>query len=137
MISSKRQKLSVNLGFDTDFWKSHIYFLGFYISNINFAGSSGSYVDYLTECIFCIQIIIYIPIKKASAIAVFSLFQKYLLEIEKKLKDLKPVSETQGKGKRILIQDIEDSDGDEKRGENTEEHERSGRDKSNVMSFPI
>uniref|UniRef100_A0A663DQX4 Uncharacterized protein n=1 Tax=Aquila chrysaetos chrysaetos TaxID=223781 RepID=A0A663DQX4_AQUCH len=63
--------------------------------------------------------------------------KKYLLEIEKKLKGLKPVSETQGKGKRILIQDIEDSDGDEERGENTEEHERSSRDKSNVMSFPI
>uniref|UniRef100_A0A8B9N7J4 Sperm associated antigen 1 n=1 Tax=Accipiter nisus TaxID=211598 RepID=A0A8B9N7J4_9AVES len=59
--------------------------------------------------------------------------KKYLLEIEKKLKGLKPVSETQGKGKRILIQDIEDSDGDEKRGENTEEHERSGRDKKIVV----
>lgn len=63
--------------------------------------------------------------------------QKNLLETEKKLKSLKPVSETQGKGKRILIQDIEDSEGDEERGENTEECERSSGDKSNVMSFPI
>ncbi|KAM9278737.1 sperm-associated antigen 1 [Cariama cristata] len=55
--------------------------------------------------------------------------KKNLLEIEKKLKGLKPVSETQGKGKRILIQDAEDSEGDEERVENTEEHERSGRDK--------
>ncbi|KFP62828.1 Sperm-associated antigen 1, partial [Cariama cristata] len=52
--------------------------------------------------------------------------KKNLLEIEKKLKGLKPVSETQGKGKRILIQDAEDSEGDEERVENTEEHERSG-----------
>ncbi|PKK34413.1 sperm associated antigen 1 [Columba livia] len=55
--------------------------------------------------------------------------KKNLLEIEKKLKGLKPVSETQGKGKRILIQDIEDSEGDEERGENTEESERSNGDK--------
>ncbi|KFQ74140.1 Sperm-associated antigen 1, partial [Phaethon lepturus] len=47
--------------------------------------------------------------------------KKNLLEIEKKLKCLKPVFETQGKGTRILIQDIEDSEGDEERGENTEE----------------
>uniref|UniRef100_A0A8C3PQP5 Sperm-associated antigen 1 n=1 Tax=Calidris pygmaea TaxID=425635 RepID=A0A8C3PQP5_9CHAR len=63
--------------------------------------------------------------------------KKNLLEIEKKLKGLKPVSETQGKGKRILIQDIEDSDDDEERGENREECEGSSRNKSNVMSFPI
>ncbi|KFR01740.1 Sperm-associated antigen 1, partial [Nipponia nippon] len=56
--------------------------------------------------------------------------KKNLLEIEKKLKGLKPVSETEGKGKRILIQDVEDSEGDEERGENTEECERSGGDKS-------
>ncbi|KFZ45316.1 Sperm-associated antigen 1, partial [Antrostomus carolinensis] len=55
--------------------------------------------------------------------------KKNLLEIEKKLKGLKTVSETQGKGKRILIQDIEDSKGDEERGENIEERERSGGDK--------
>ncbi|KAM9235591.1 sperm-associated antigen 1 [Leptosomus discolor] len=55
--------------------------------------------------------------------------KKNLLEIEKKLKGLKPVSQTQGKGKRILIQDIEDSEGDEERGENTEECERSSGDK--------
>ncbi|XP_030906383.1 sperm-associated antigen 1 [Melopsittacus undulatus] len=36
--------------------------------------------------------------------------KKNLLEVEKKLKGLKPVSDTQGKGKRILIQDIEDSE---------------------------
>lgn len=66
-----------------------------------------------------------------------SILQKNLLEIEKKLKGLKPVSETQGKGKRILIQDIEDTEGDEERGENTEESERSNGDKSNVISFPI
>ncbi|XP_035749782.1 sperm-associated antigen 1 isoform X2 [Egretta garzetta] len=52
--------------------------------------------------------------------------KKSLLDIEKKLKGLKPASETQGKGRRILIQDIEDSEGDEERGENTEECERSG-----------
>lgn len=67
----------------------------------------------------------------------FSILQKNLLEIEKKLKGLKAVSETQGKGKRIVIQDIEDSEGDEERGENTEESERSNGDKSNVISFPI
>ncbi|KAJ7397811.1 hypothetical protein BTVI_131775 [Pitangus sulphuratus] len=56
--------------------------------------------------------------------------KKNLLEIEEKLKGLKPVSETQGKGKRILIQEIEDSECDEERGENTEECERSGREPS-------
>ncbi|KAM9386501.1 sperm-associated antigen 1 [Phaethornis superciliosus] len=56
--------------------------------------------------------------------------KKNLLEIEKKLNGLKPVSETEGKGKRIHIQDIEDSEGGEERGENTEEHERSSGDKS-------
>ncbi|XP_069710534.1 sperm-associated antigen 1 [Phaenicophaeus curvirostris] len=54
--------------------------------------------------------------------------KKNLLEIERKLKVLKPVSETQGKGKRILIQEIGDSEGDEERGENTQEHKRSGGD---------
>ncbi|KFW81073.1 Sperm-associated antigen 1, partial [Manacus vitellinus] len=51
--------------------------------------------------------------------------KKKLLEIEEKLKGLKPVSEIQGKGKRILIQEIEDSECNEERGENTEECERS------------
>ncbi|KFV93959.1 Sperm-associated antigen 1, partial [Eurypyga helias] len=51
--------------------------------------------------------------------------KKNLLEIEKKLKGLKPVPETRGKGRRILIQDVEDSEGDEERGENMEECERS------------
>ncbi|XP_010081464.1 PREDICTED: sperm-associated antigen 1 [Pterocles gutturalis] len=55
--------------------------------------------------------------------------KKNLLEIEKKLKGLEPVSETQGKGKRILIQDMEDSDDGEEREENTEECERSRGDK--------
>uniref|UniRef100_A0A8D0F2S7 Uncharacterized protein n=1 Tax=Strix occidentalis caurina TaxID=311401 RepID=A0A8D0F2S7_STROC len=63
--------------------------------------------------------------------------KKNLLEIEKELKGLKPVPETRGKGKRILIQDIEDSEGDGERWGNTEECERSSGDKSNVMSFPI
>ncbi|XP_026698320.1 sperm-associated antigen 1 isoform X1 [Athene cunicularia] len=51
--------------------------------------------------------------------------KKNLLEIEKQLKGLKPVPETRVKGKRILIQDIEHSEGDGERGENTEECERS------------
>ncbi|KFV07123.1 Sperm-associated antigen 1, partial [Tauraco erythrolophus] len=55
--------------------------------------------------------------------------KKNLLEIEKKLHGLKPVSKTQGKGTRILIQDIEDSEDDEDRGENTE-HEQSSGDKN-------
>uniref|UniRef100_A0A8B9FWC1 Sperm associated antigen 1 n=1 Tax=Amazona collaria TaxID=241587 RepID=A0A8B9FWC1_9PSIT len=63
--------------------------------------------------------------------------KKNLQEVEKKLKGLKPVSQTQGKGKRILIQDIEDSESDEERGENTVECERSSGNKSNVMSFSI
>lgn len=63
--------------------------------------------------------------------------QKSLLEIEEKLKGLKSVSESQGKGKKILIEEIEDSESGEGRGENTEECERHGRDKSNVLSFPI
>ncbi|KFQ38862.1 Sperm-associated antigen 1, partial [Mesitornis unicolor] len=60
--------------------------------------------------------------------------KKNLLQTEMKMKGLKPVSETQGKGKRILIRDIEDSEVDEERWENTEGCERSGGDKSNVMS---
>ncbi|RLW13231.1 hypothetical protein DV515_00000439 [Chloebia gouldiae] len=56
--------------------------------------------------------------------------KKRLLEIEEKLKSLKPVSEPQGKGKKILIQEIEDSESGEGRGENTEECERRGGDKS-------
>lgn len=67
----------------------------------------------------------------------FALLQKSLLEIEEKLKGLKPVSESQGKGKKILIEEIEDSESGEGRGENTEECERCGGDKSNVLSFPI
>ncbi|XP_064363735.1 sperm-associated antigen 1 isoform X2 [Dromaius novaehollandiae] len=55
--------------------------------------------------------------------------KKNLLEIEKKLEDLKPVSETKSKGKKILIQDIEDSEADEERGENAKDYERSRGDK--------
>ncbi|XP_071594154.1 sperm-associated antigen 1 [Heliangelus exortis] len=59
--------------------------------------------------------------------------KKNLLEIEKKLNGLKPVSETEGKGRRIHIQDIEDSEGDEERGENREEHGRSSGDKNTAV----
>ncbi|XP_077043571.1 sperm-associated antigen 1 isoform X1 [Agelaius phoeniceus] len=59
-----------------------------------------------------------------------SMAKKSLLEIEEKLKGLKPVSEPQGKGKKILIQEIEDSESGEGREENTEERERRGGDKS-------
>uniref|UniRef100_A0A674HI52 Sperm associated antigen 1 n=1 Tax=Taeniopygia guttata TaxID=59729 RepID=A0A674HI52_TAEGU len=52
--------------------------------------------------------------------------KKRLLELEEKLKSLKPVSEPQGKGKKILIQEIEDAESGEGRGENTEECERRG-----------
>ncbi|KGL76666.1 Sperm-associated antigen 1, partial [Tinamus guttatus] len=52
--------------------------------------------------------------------------KKNLFEIEKKLEDLNPVSETKSKGKRILIQDIEGSESDEENEESTKEHERRG-----------
>ncbi|XP_067393348.1 sperm-associated antigen 1 isoform X2 [Emydura macquarii macquarii] len=55
--------------------------------------------------------------------------KKNLSDIEQKLKDLEPVSEIQTKGKRIFIQDIEESDGDEERGGNGEEHESGRGDK--------
>ncbi|XP_026519180.1 sperm-associated antigen 1 isoform X2 [Terrapene carolina triunguis] len=55
--------------------------------------------------------------------------KKNLSDIEQKLKDLEPVSETHTKGKRIVIQDIEESDGDEERGGNGEEHESGSGDK--------
>ncbi|XP_006029329.1 sperm-associated antigen 1 isoform X1 [Alligator sinensis] len=41
--------------------------------------------------------------------------KKNLLEMEQKLKDIKPVSKTHTKRQRILIQDIENSDGEEER----------------------
>ncbi|XP_063246186.1 sperm-associated antigen 1 isoform X2 [Prinia subflava] len=63
-----------------------------------------------------------------------SMAKKRLLEIEEKLKDLKPVSEPQGKGKKILIQEIEDTESGEGRGENTEECERRGGDKSSAAA---
>ncbi|KAM3679716.1 sperm-associated antigen 1 [Ammospiza maritima maritima] len=59
-----------------------------------------------------------------------SMAKKSLLEIEEKLKGLKPVSEPQGKGKKILIEEIEDSESGEGREENTEERESRGGDKS-------
>ncbi|XP_048796302.1 sperm-associated antigen 1 isoform X2 [Lagopus muta] len=59
--------------------------------------------------------------------------KKNLLEIEKKLKELKPGSKSEGRGKRILIQDIEDSEGDEEREENAEECGRSSRDRKIVL----
>ncbi|KAM4906416.1 sperm-associated antigen 1 [Sylvia borin] len=65
-----------------------------------------------------------------------SMAKKSLLEIEEKLKGLKPVSESQGKGKKILIQEIEDSENGEGRGENTEECERHGGDKGSAAAAP-
>ncbi|KAL2308767.1 hypothetical protein Nmel_001831 [Mimus melanotis] len=59
--------------------------------------------------------------------------KKSLLEIEEKLEVLKPVSEPQGKGKKILIEEIEDSESGEGRGENTEECERRDGDKSSAV----
>ncbi|XP_030086694.1 sperm-associated antigen 1 isoform X2 [Serinus canaria] len=56
-----------------------------------------------------------------------SMAKKSLQEIEEKLKGLKPVSEPQAKGKKILIEEIEDTEG---REQNTEECERRGGDKS-------
>ncbi|XP_051467593.1 sperm-associated antigen 1 isoform X1 [Apus apus] len=55
--------------------------------------------------------------------------KKNLLETEKKMNGLKPATETQGKGRRILIQDIGDSEDDEEGEENTEEQKRSTGDK--------
>uniref|UniRef100_A0A8C3TDS0 Sperm associated antigen 1 n=1 Tax=Chelydra serpentina TaxID=8475 RepID=A0A8C3TDS0_CHESE len=60
-----------------------------------------------------------------------------LSDIEQKLKDLEPVSENHTKGKRILIQDIEESDGDEERGGNGKEHENGSGDKSNITNFNL
>ncbi|XP_005042403.1 PREDICTED: sperm-associated antigen 1 [Ficedula albicollis] len=54
--------------------------------------------------------------------------KKSLLEIEEKLKGLKPISEPQGKGKKILIEEIEDAESGEGKGEDTEECERHGGD---------
>lgn len=75
--------------------------------------------------------------KRLLLLLFISLLQKNLLETEKKLKGLKPVSKTEGKGKRILIEEIEDSEGSEEKGENAEECGRSSGDKGNVMSFPV
>ncbi|OXB71636.1 UNVERIFIED_CONTAM: hypothetical protein H355_007792 [Colinus virginianus] len=54
--------------------------------------------------------------------------KKSLLEIEKKMKELKPAYKNEGRGKRILIQEIEDSEVNEERGENGEECGRSSRE---------
>ncbi|XP_075776391.1 sperm-associated antigen 1 isoform X1 [Pelodiscus sinensis] len=59
--------------------------------------------------------------------------KKNLSDIEQKLNDLEPVSEIYTKGKRILIQDIEESD-DDGRGEN-EEHENGSGDKKTGVSL--
>ncbi|XP_065607771.1 sperm-associated antigen 1 [Cyrtonyx montezumae] len=59
--------------------------------------------------------------------------KRSLLEIEKKLKELKPAYKNEGRGKRILIQEIEDSEVNEERGENAEECGRSSRDKKIVL----
>lgn len=61
----------------------------------------------------------------------FLVLQKNLSDIEKTLEDLEPISQTQTKGKRILIQDIEESEGVEEQGENGVEHENGSGDKSN------
>ncbi|XP_031986179.1 sperm-associated antigen 1 isoform X1 [Corvus moneduloides] len=63
-----------------------------------------------------------------------SIAKKSLLEIEKKLRGLEPVSEPQGKGKRILIQELDDSENGEERRENTEECERRGGDKTSAAA---
>ncbi|KAM9164142.1 sperm-associated antigen 1 isoform 3-T3 [Pangshura tecta] len=55
--------------------------------------------------------------------------KKNLSDIEQKMKDLEPVAETHAKGKRIVIQDVEESDDDEERGKNGEQHESGSGDK--------
>nr|XP_034980563.1 sperm-associated antigen 1 [Zootoca vivipara]XP_034980564.1 sperm-associated antigen 1 [Zootoca vivipara] len=59
--------------------------------------------------------------------------KKNLLDIEKKLKELEPISQTNSKGKQILIQDIEDSDGDEELGGNEAECENASGDKKTAV----
>ncbi|XP_058689002.1 sperm-associated antigen 1 [Poecile atricapillus] len=61
-----------------------------------------------------------------------SMAKKSLIEIEEKLKGLNPVSGPPGKGKKILIQEIEDSESGEGRGENAEECERRDGDKTSA-----
>uniref|UniRef100_A0A8C0IP34 Sperm associated antigen 1 n=1 Tax=Chelonoidis abingdonii TaxID=106734 RepID=A0A8C0IP34_CHEAB len=64
--------------------------------------------------------------------------KKNLSDIEQKMKDLEPVPETHSKGKRIVIQDVEESDGDEERGGDGEEHCNFHGDKSNILQlFPF
>uniref|UniRef100_A0A670K4V8 Sperm associated antigen 1 n=1 Tax=Podarcis muralis TaxID=64176 RepID=A0A670K4V8_PODMU len=63
--------------------------------------------------------------------------KKNLLDIEKKLKELEPISQTNSKGKKILIQDIEDSDGDEELGGNEAECENGSGDKSNFNLLSV
>ncbi|XP_060099416.1 sperm-associated antigen 1 [Heteronotia binoei] len=59
--------------------------------------------------------------------------KKNLSDIEKTLKDLEPVSQTKIKGKRILIQDIEESESVEEQAENAVEHENGSGDKKTAV----
>ncbi|XP_066480177.1 sperm-associated antigen 1 [Tiliqua scincoides] len=59
--------------------------------------------------------------------------KKNLSDIEKKLKDSEPASQIQIKGKRILIQDIEESDVGEDQGGNEASHENGGGDKKTAV----
>ncbi|XP_061460272.1 sperm-associated antigen 1 isoform X2 [Rhineura floridana] len=59
--------------------------------------------------------------------------KKNLSDIEKNLKESEPISQTQIKGKRILIQDIEELDGDEELGNETEHENGSGDKKTAVL----
>uniref|UniRef100_A0A8D2L3P0 Sperm-associated antigen 1 n=1 Tax=Varanus komodoensis TaxID=61221 RepID=A0A8D2L3P0_VARKO len=58
--------------------------------------------------------------------------KKNLSDIEKSLKGSEPTSQTQTRGKKIFIQDIEVSDGDEGQGGDEGEDESGGGDKSNI-----
>ncbi|XP_054841223.1 sperm-associated antigen 1 [Eublepharis macularius] len=59
--------------------------------------------------------------------------KKNLSDIEKTLKELEPVSQSQIKGKRILIQDVEESEGGEEKGENDVDHENGSGDKKTAV----
>ncbi|XP_077207913.1 sperm-associated antigen 1 [Paroedura picta] len=56
-----------------------------------------------------------------------------LSDIEETLKDVEPKSQTQLKGKRILIRDIEESESIEEQGENGVEHENGSGDKKTAV----
>ncbi|XP_044277641.1 sperm-associated antigen 1 isoform X2 [Varanus komodoensis] len=59
--------------------------------------------------------------------------KKNLSDIEKSLKGSEPTSQTQTRGKKIFIQDIEVSDGDEGQGGDEGEDESGGGDKKSVV----